>query len=119
MPRLPPALVASATPRILELLGEPPGTVVEIGFAGIHAGPLRLAGWEVTVVEPDSTQLERARQRAGEDVLAAMPERDFDFAVMPEPDMSWGQIPGHVSIGRVRAGHVVLVHLDGTASLQE
>jgi hypothetical protein len=52
--RLPPALAASATPRILELLGEPPARVLELGFAGIHAMPLRLAGFDVVVVEPDA-----------------------------------------------------------------
>ena len=51
--RLPPALAARATPRILELLGEPPARVLELGFAGIHAVPLRLAGFDVVVVEPD------------------------------------------------------------------
>jgi hypothetical protein len=116
---MPPALAASATPRILELLGEPPASVVEIGFAGIHAVPLRLAGFDVTVVEPDPAQLERARERAGGDVVPALPERDFDFAVMPEPDMSGGQAPGHVGWGRVPARRVVVVHLDGSASLEE
>jgi hypothetical protein len=55
--RLPPALAASSTPRIIELLGPPPGRVLELGFAGIHAEPLRLAGFEVTVVEPDPAHL--------------------------------------------------------------
>jgi hypothetical protein len=81
--RLPPALAASATPRILELLGEPPGSVLELGFAGIHATPLRLAGFEVTVVEPDPAQRERARQRAGE-VLEAVPDEPFDAVVAPD-----------------------------------
>ncbi|HXR11649.1 MAG TPA: hypothetical protein VN770_05095 [Gaiellaceae bacterium] len=53
MTRLPPALAASATPRLLELLPPPPAHVLELGFAGIHAAPLRLAGYEVTVIEPD------------------------------------------------------------------
>jgi hypothetical protein len=81
--RLPPALAASATPRILEELGEPPQHVLELGFAGIHATPLRLAGFEVTVVELDPAQLERARQRAG-DVLGEVPDGDFDAVVAPE-----------------------------------
>ena len=67
--RLPPALAASATPRIVEELGEPPARVLELGFAGIHAQLLRLAGFEVVVVEPDPALRERARERAGE-VLA-------------------------------------------------
>jgi hypothetical protein len=81
--RLPPALAASATPRILELLGEPPARVLELGFAGIHAVPLRLAGFEVVVVEPDPRYRERARERAG-DVLEAVPEDPFDAVIAPE-----------------------------------
>jgi hypothetical protein len=50
--RLPPALAASVTPRILELLGLPPGRVLELDFAGIHAEPLRLAGFEVLTAVP-------------------------------------------------------------------
>ena len=68
------ALAASATPRILELLGEPPARVLELGFAGIHAVPLRLAGFEVVVVEPDPAFRARARERAGE-VLASRARR--------------------------------------------
>ena len=59
--RLPPALAARATTQVLELLGEPPGRVLEMGFAGIHATPLRLAGYEVVVVEPDPAHRARAR----------------------------------------------------------
>jgi hypothetical protein len=81
--RLPPALAASATPRILELLGEPPGRVLELGFAGIHAVPLRLAGFEVVVVEPDPAYRAQARERAG-DVLEAAPPGPFDAVVAPE-----------------------------------
>src|SRR5690348_10371836 len=81
--RLPPALAASATPRILELLGGPPGRVLELGFAGIHAVPLRLAGFDVVVVEPDPAFRERARQRAG-DVLEAVPDEPFDAVVAPD-----------------------------------
>src|SRR4051812_31766088 len=70
--RLPPALAASATARILEELGEPPQRVLELGFAGIQAVPLRLAGFDVTVVEPDPEHRARARERAGE-ALADVP----------------------------------------------
>ena len=83
MKRLPPALAASATPRILELLGDPPARVLELGFAGIHAVPLRLAGFEVVVVEPDPAHRERARQRAG-GVLDAVPDEPFDAVVAHE-----------------------------------
>jgi hypothetical protein len=81
--RLPPALAARATPRILGLLGEPPGRVLELGFAGIHAEPLRLAGFEVVVVEPDPAARVRAVERAGE-ALAAIPAGSFDAVVAPE-----------------------------------
>ncbi len=81
--RLPPALAASATTRILEELGEPPQRVLELGFAGIHAPPLRLAGFDVTVVEPDPAYRERARQRAG-DALDAVPAGEWDAVVAPE-----------------------------------
>lgn len=80
--RLPPALAASATARILELLPEPPARVVEVGFAGIHAVPLRLAGYEVVVVEPDPAHRRRAQERAGA-VLAAAPAGRFDAAIVP------------------------------------
>ena len=71
MHRLPPALAASATPRILELLGDGPGRVLEVGFAGIHARPLELAGWDVVVMELDPAQATRARERG-----ARVVERD-------------------------------------------
>src|SRR5215470_15359798 len=53
MHRLSPALAATASPRILELLGNGPGRVLGLGFAGIHAQPLELSGWEVVVVDSD------------------------------------------------------------------
>jgi hypothetical protein len=99
--RLPPALAASATPRILEALGDPPARVLELGFAGIHAVPLRLAGFEVVVVEPDPAHLERARARAG-DALPAVPDGPFDAVVAPEG----ADLP--------RAPRVVLVRQDGS-----
>jgi hypothetical protein len=99
--RLPPALAARATTRILELLGEPPARVLELGFAGIHAAPLRLAGFEVVVVEPDPAFRERAAQRAGE-VFAAPPAGPFDAVIALE-----GQ--EHPSAPRV-----ILVRQDGS-----
>lgn len=81
--RLPPALAASATQRILELLGEPPARVLELGFAGIHAVPLRLAGFDVVVVEPDAAYRDRARERAG-GVLETAPDEPFDAVVAPD-----------------------------------
>jgi hypothetical protein len=85
--RLPPALAASATPQILELLGEPPGRVLELGFAGIHARPLELAGWDVVVVEPDPAHAERARQRGAH--VRERAEGRFDALVAPtDADLS-------------------------------
>lgn len=98
MTRLPPALAASATPRILELLGEPPGLVLELGFAGIHAVPLRLAGFEVVVVEPDPAFRERARERAG-DVLDEIPGRPFD-AVLAPADLAVPDAPRVIRVGQ-------------------
>jgi hypothetical protein len=103
--RLPPALAASATPRIIELLGPPPARVLELGFAGIHAEPLRLAGFEVIVVEPDPAHLARAAERAG-DVLAALPDVDFDAAVAPDG----------ADLTGVHAARVLLVARDGSVT---
>ena len=80
MSRLPPALAASATPRILEELGQAPARVLELGFAGIHAPLLRLAGFDVVVVEPDPAYRDRAGERADE-VLARLPTESFDAVV--------------------------------------
>jgi len=101
--RLPPALAAAATPRILELLGEPPARVLELGFAGIHATPLRLAGFEVTVVEPDPAYLDRARERAG-DARPSVPHEQFDAVVAPDDADLWD----------IAAGTRVLVGQDGS-----
>jgi hypothetical protein len=105
--RLPPALAASATPRILELLGDGPGRVLELGFAGIHAVPLELAGWEVVVVEPDPAQAERARQRGAEPVARA--EGRFDAVVAP----------AGMDLSGIDAARIVLVEEDGIASISE
>ena len=102
--RLPPALAARATPQILELLGEPPGLVLELGFAGIHAMPLRLAGFEVVVVEPDPSHRDRARERAGA-VLDAAPAQSFDAVVAPDG----------ADLSCVAARKVILVGHDGSA----
>ena len=99
MTRLPPAQAAAATPRILELLPEPPARVLELGFAGIHATPLRLAGFEVTVVEPDPAQLDRARERAG-DARSTVPHGDYDAVVAPaDADLSGVAVATVVLVG--------------------
>jgi hypothetical protein len=99
--RLPPALAARATPQILELLGQPPGRVLELGFAGIHGTPLRLAGFDVVVVEPDPAFRERARERAGE-VLATVPAEPFDAVIAPD------------GLEHPSAPKVILVRQDGS-----
>ena len=101
MSRLPPALAASATPRILELLGDGPGRVLELGFAGIHATPLELAGWDVVVVDPDP----RARERS--EHVADAPEGRFDAVVAP----SGADLAG------IDAARIVLVDERGIASI--
>ena len=98
--RLPPALAAHATQQVLELLGEPPSRVLELGFAGIHATPLRLAGFEVVVVEPDPAHREHARQRAGAALDAAPAER-FDVVVAPED----ADLSGLAARRVIRVGH--------------
>jgi len=56
----PPALAAKLTDTVLEQLPPPPARVLEIGFAGIHAVPLRLAGYDVDVLDEDPRAVERA-----------------------------------------------------------
>ena len=102
--RLPPALAARATPQILELLGEPPGRVLELGFTGIHAVPLRLAGFEVVVVEPDPAHRNHAQERAGA-VLDTVPVQSFDAVVAPDG----------ADLSGVAARKVILVGHDGSA----
>jgi hypothetical protein len=58
--RLPPAQAAHLTDFVLEHLPPPPARVLEVGFAGIHAVPLRLAGYDVDVLDDDPRALERA-----------------------------------------------------------
>ena len=102
MRRIPPALAAEATSRILELLGEPPGHVLELGFAGIHAVPLRLAGFEVTVVEPEDAG--SALARAGDPVYRDVPPRRYRAVLAPEGTDLTG----------IRAEGRFIVRMDGT-----
>jgi len=106
--RLPPGLAAAATPQILELLGPPPGRVLELGFAGVHASPLRLAGFEVVVVEPDPAFRAAARERAGE-VLAEPPAERFDAVVAP----------AGTDLSGIAAGRRIVLAADGSASMEE
>jgi hypothetical protein len=103
MRRLPPALAARATDRILELLGDGPGRVLELGFAGIHARPLELAGWEVVVAEPDRRHAERARERGA--TVAAAGGR-FDAVVAPAA----------ADLTGIDAARVLLVARDGSVA---
>jgi hypothetical protein len=101
--RLPPALAAKATTGVLTLLGEPPARVLELGFAGIHAMPLRLAGFEVEVLDDDP----RAVERAGPVVESASGRYDAVVA------------PAGADLERIDAARVILVGADGTAYMQE
>jgi hypothetical protein len=74
---LPPALAAKLTDHVLERLPPPPARVLEVGFAGIHAMPLRLAGYEVEVLDDDP----RAVERAGAVVVG--PTGRYDAVVAP------------------------------------
>ena len=105
MRRLPPALAASATPRILELLGPGPGRVLELGFAGIHARLLELAGWEVVAVEPDPARAGQARQRGAR--VVERPEGRFDAVVAP----------AGADLSGIDASKIVLVDERGDASM--
>jgi|SRR5579862_91747 len=103
MRRLPPALAASATPLILELLGDGPGRVLELGFAGIHARPLELAGWEVVVVSDDWQARERSEH------VADAPIGRFDAVVAP----------ADADLTGIDAARIVLVDERGIASIGE
>ena len=100
MRRLPPALAASATPRILELLGDGPGRVLELGFAGIHAAVLELAGWEVVVVSSDWQARERSEH------VAAAPVGRFDAVVAAEG----------ADLTGIDAARAILIAPDGSVS---
>ena len=100
--KLPPALAAKATPAVLALLGDPPGRVLELESGGIHAMPLRLAGFEVDVLDPDP----RAAERAGE--VVAAPSGRYDAVVTVEG----------ADVTGVDAARVIVVGRDGTASMR-
>ena len=93
-----PALAASATPRVLVLLGDGPGRVLELGFAGIHAAVLELAGWEVVVVSSDW----QARERSGN--VADTPRGHFHAVVAP----------ADTDLRGIDATRVILVEPDGS-----
>lgn len=75
--RIPPARAAQLTEHLLESLPPPPARVLEVGFAGIHAEPLRLAGYTVDVLDDDP----RAAERAGS--VVAAPAGRYDVVVAP------------------------------------
>ena len=76
--------------------------MLELGFAGIHAAPLELAGWEVVVVEPDPAFRARAEARAG--TVAEGPEGMFDAVVAP----------AGTDLTGVDADRVLVVERDGS-----
>jgi hypothetical protein len=79
--------------------------VLELGFAGIHAHPLELAGWDVVVVEADPARAEQARQREALVVDRAIGH--FDAVVA----QSGADLTG------IGAAKVVLVDEHGRASM--
>ena len=101
--RIPPALAAKATAQVLELLGAPPARVLELGFTGIHAMPLRLAGFDVEVLDDDPRALERAGAVVG------APTGRYDAVVAP----------AGADLSAVDAARVVLVGRDGAAYMRE
>lgn len=101
MQRLPPALAAAATPRILELLGDGPGLVLELGFAGIHARVLELSGWDVVGVDSDP----RARERS--DHVVDAPRGRFDAVVAPSS----------ADLAGIDTAKIVLMDEHGVASM--
>ena len=101
--KLPPALAAKATTAVLALLGAPPARVLEVGFAGIHATPLRLAGFEVDVLDDDPRAVERAGPVVGG------PQGKYDVVVAPED----------ADLSGIDATRVVLVDRRGTAYMRE
>jgi hypothetical protein len=94
---MPPALAASATPRILELLGDGPGRVLELGFAGIHAPVLELAGWDVVVVSADWQARERSER------VADTPIGHFHAVIAP----------ADTDLSGIDAARVIVVEPDG------
>jgi len=79
--------------------------VLELGFAGIHAHPLELAGWDVVVVEADPARAEQARQREALVVDRAIGH--FDAVVAPSD----------ADLTGIDAAKVVLVDEHGQASM--
>jgi len=79
--------------------------VLEVGFAGIHAVPLELAGWDVVVLEPDGAQAMRARERGARVVERS--EGHFDAVVAPVG----------ADLSGIDAAKIVLVDERGAASI--
>ena len=97
--RIPPALAAKLTEEVLERLPPPPARVLEVGFAGIHAVPLRLAGFDVVVVDESRAAAERAGA-----VLSEPPAEHFDVVVAPDG----------ADLTRIDADRRIIVKADGS-----
>jgi hypothetical protein len=89
--RIPPALAAKLTDEVLERLPPPPARVLEVGFAGIHAVPLRLAGYDVEVLDDDPRAVERA------DAVVAAPNGRYD-AVVASADADLSEVDAGLHI---------------------
>lgn len=79
--------------------------MLELGFAGIHARPLELAGWDVVVVEADPASAEQASQRGAR--VAERVEGRYDAVVAPK----------EADLAGVDAAKIVLVDERGVASM--
>ena len=75
--------------------------MLELGFAGIHARPLELAGWDVVVVDHDP----RARERF--EKVADEPTGRFDAVIAP----------AGADLTGVDATRIVLVDEHGVATM--
>ena len=75
--------------------------MLELGFAGIHARPLELAGWDVVVVSGDWQARERSEH------VADRPKGRFDAVVAP----------AGADLTGIDAARIVLVDERGIASI--
>ena len=87
---------------MLRLLDDPPGRVLEVHFAGIHATPLRLAGFDVDVLDDDP----RALERAG--TVVDRPSGRYDAVVAP----------ADADLAGIDAGRTILVGADGNVYME-
>jgi hypothetical protein len=86
------------------MLGEPTGPILELGFGGVHAVPLRMVGFEVTVVARDEVERGSALARAGDPVYHEVPRQRYQAVIAPEGTDLTG----------IRAERRLIVYADGS-----